>query len=124
MKKREEIAVPGKRLVERAPLAEIVPAYAFEREIEPVCNLSVEPPGTVDGVPSINPVPRKHNHAADRIADSHERVILFLREQLGDVFHRLPSRKRRDYGVAAETELAEFGAVVKVRSWRGVIENK
>ena len=83
----EEVPVPGQRLPEWAALAEIVSADALEREVEPVCDLPVEPACAVDGLLAIDLVARKDHHPADRVADPPERFVLFISGQLGDARH-------------------------------------
>jgi hypothetical protein len=122
LEQREKVAVPRQRLTEWAALAEVVPADALEREIEPVRDLPIEPAGAVDGLLAIDPVPRKDHHAADRVADRPERFVLFLGEQLGDAPQRIPPPERGDDRVATQEELAKFRAVMQVHAAHGVIQ--
>ena len=81
---REKATVPRQRLTEWAALAEVVPTDTLQREIEPVRDLLIEPTSAVDGQLTIEPVPRKNHHAADRVADGPERLVLFLGERPGN----------------------------------------
>ena len=105
LEQREEVAVPRQRVTEWAGLAEVMPADALEREIEPVRDLPIEPAGAVDGLFAIDPVPRKDHRPGDRVADRLERFVLSLGEQLGNAPHRNPLRERGDDGVATQEEL-------------------
>jgi hypothetical protein len=97
-------------------------ADALEREIEPVRDLAIEPASAVDGLFTIEPVPRKDHHAADRVADRPKRFVLFLGEQLGNAPHSVPPRERGDDGVATKEELAKLRAVKQVLTAHGVIQ--
>lgn len=120
----EKVAVSRQGLTEWAELAEVVPADALEREIEPVRDLRVQPAGDIDGQLTIDLFPRKDHHAADRVADRHELFVLFLGEQLFDEPQRRPSppRERLHNRIATQEELAKFRAVLQVHAARAVIQ--
>ena len=102
--------------------AEVVPSDALEREIEPVRDLPEAPAGLVDGPLAVDPVAREDHHAADRVADGHERFVLFLGKQLGMCLSESPPRERRDDRVAGQEELAKCRAVMQVGAAPRVIQ--
>src|ERR1700742_487420 len=69
LEQREKVTIPRQRFTEGAALTDVVAADALEREIKPVRDLAIEPASAVDGLFTIEPVPRKDHHAADRVAD-------------------------------------------------------
>ena len=94
-------------------LADVVPTDALEREVESIPDLPVASAGAVDGLLTIDLVPRKDQHAADGVAECSERFVFFLAEQLRDVLQSRPPRIRVSDRVAGQEKLTKFGAVMQ-----------
>ena len=63
----EEVAVPRQRLTERAGLAFVVPADAFERQVEPARDRPETAAHLVDGPLALDLVSREDDEAADAV---------------------------------------------------------
>ena len=100
------------RILEGTVLANIVPKDALEREVESILDLPVASAGTVDGLLTIDPVPRKYQHAADGVAECSERFVFFLAEQPRDALQCRPPRISVSDRVAGQEILTKFGAMI------------
>jgi len=121
-KQPKKVRVPAEWVTQRTQLVAVMPPNALDCEIKTVLDPWMEAARCIDRHLAADAVSGKYHHAANRVADAVEGLPFLTRHCVDDVRQTRFSRERWNHRIARQEELSQFGPVMQIHVWSGVIE--